>query len=280
MATIINKLNHLSTFVSHRSHPRSGFLRSTFRPLPFGLLLTSSLLIFNSCGLDVEDPTPPSPPVWVQKSLPEEWPERGIDAHESGGIFLEWEPNPDEDILAYNIYRATWYELNDSLGIYNLLTRLETKSIAGMKYIDTKANTRTTYYYKIKAEESSENLSDYSDSLFFTTLPQISPGLMTPNGQTNSLDQDRNLSWHCYLTVEVEDYCLTIMNKSNRLVLRVNIPPNNYAGGNEFWIIPNDIVLETGEVYQWRVDTGAMYFDGRETVGSESVWAMFLYTGS
>jgi hypothetical protein len=76
--------------------------------------------LFFQCGLDVEDPTPPPPPIWVQKSLPKEWPERGIDAHESGGISLEWESNFSEEIVAYNIYRATWYELNDSLGEYEL----------------------------------------------------------------------------------------------------------------------------------------------------------------
>ena len=56
----------------------------------FRVHLTFSLsLLTIQCGLNIEDSTPPSPPVWVQKSLPEEWPEPGIDAHESGGIFLE-----------------------------------------------------------------------------------------------------------------------------------------------------------------------------------------------
>ena len=93
-----------------------------FRSSTFRLLLSLIFFNFISCGLDIEDPTPPSTPVWVQKSLPEIWPERGIDAHESGGIFLEWEPNPEDDIEAYSIFRAERFEEDDSLGKYELLT--------------------------------------------------------------------------------------------------------------------------------------------------------------
>ena len=101
----------------------------------FPLLTFNFAFLISACGLDVEDPTPPSPPVWVQKSLPEEWPEQGIDAHESDGIYLEWEPNPDEDITAYRIHRATLYAINDSLGDYGLLTTLELESTPRLEYI-------------------------------------------------------------------------------------------------------------------------------------------------
>ena len=102
------------------------FKLTSFRPVTFGSLLVCgfSLLILN-CGLDVEDPIPPSPPVWVEKSFPEEWPESGIDAHESGGIYLEWEPNPEGDIVAYKIYRSVFDEIEGVQGEYGILARLD-----------------------------------------------------------------------------------------------------------------------------------------------------------
>ena len=108
------------------------------------LLLTFIFaLVTNQCGLDIEDPTPPSPPVWVQKSLPNEWPERGIDAHESGGIFLEWEPSLQEDIVAYSVYRSIQFEELDSLGDDELIARLEVDSNMKHEYVDQQANIRS-----------------------------------------------------------------------------------------------------------------------------------------
>ena len=154
-----------------------------------------SIFYLQSCGLDIEDPAPPLPPVWVQKSLPEEWPERGIDAHESGGIYLEWYPSPDEDIIAYHIYRATWYDTLDSLGDYKLLTRLETRSLASTEYIDEQISFRVKYYYRLKAENASNYTGTFSGSIFYSTLPQLNLEWMIPNGVTNLLSNQRILSW-------------------------------------------------------------------------------------
>ena len=155
--------------------PHGMYLPSTFRPLMLGMILTInlSLLTFDSCGLDVEDPTPPGPPIWVQKSLPEEWPERGIDAHESGGIYLEWEPSSEENIIAYHIFRAEFFDENDSIGDYKLIHRMEVASRIGLNYIDSDIEFRTKYFYKLKAEDISENLGEFSDSLSYSLLPSL-----------------------------------------------------------------------------------------------------------
>ena len=237
-----------------------------------------SFLIFN-CGLDVEDPTPPSPPVWVQKSLPEEWPERGIDAHESGGIYLEWESGLEEDVEWYNIYRATWYSINDSLGEYDLLTRVEAVSSPEMEYIDRSADIRTKYFYKVNAEDASGNLSLFSDSLIYSLLPQLNAEWMHPNGLNVWLNDNRTLSWLYSNAIEMEDYCLTILGSANEFVFRVAILPENYVDISESWQIPLDVPLDSGKLYQWRIDTGANYLNGRETSGSESLWATFLFAG-
>jgi hypothetical protein len=245
--------------------------------------LIKALLTFNfaflisNCGLDVEDPTSPSPPAWVQKSLPEEWPERGIDAHESGGIFLEWEHSINEDIVAYNIYRATWYDFNDSIGIYDLLAVLELESTLDLEYIDMRAHHRTRYSYKLKSRNGSDNLSRYSDSLSYSLLPSVLSNSIDPNGANDTLEAERQLSWSYGSAMEMEDYCLTILTVENEFISRERLLPRNYVAGTHSWQIPIASELEPGQVYKWRVDTGADYVHGYETSGSESIWADFIY---
>ncbi|NQV15132.1 hypothetical protein HQ531_06710 [bacterium] len=263
-----------STRLRFSSNAGQAFRRSTF-----GLLFIFSLITLQSCGLDVEDSTPPSKTQWVQKSLAEEWPERGIDAHETGGIFLEWAANLEEDIVAYNIYRATWYDGYDSLGDYSLISRIATASISETEYIDTQAQLRVRYFYKLKAEDTSNNMSEESDSAFYSLLPAYPSDMMTPNGMTISLGIDRSLKWYGGFSVEMEDYCLTLLTQIDEIEIRKIIQPNDYVGAYEEWQIPNDVILEHNKVYKWRIDTGAEYIDGRETTGSESPWATFLYLG-
>ena len=238
-----------------------------------------SLLIFNSCGIDVEDPTPPSPPQWVEKSLPEEWPERGIDAHESGGIYLEWEPNTEDNILANLIYRAEYFDDNDSLGQYEQIDRLEASSNATLEYVDTDLKVRTQYYYKLKSADLSENRSDFSDSLCFGVLPQISIGTMAPNGLLDSLNKDMKLYWRYTYSVEMEDYCLTMVNQNGDYIFREVFTPGNYLDGTESREIPESVTLVPGQIYRWRVDTAARYENDVETAGSESNWATFVFPG-
>jgi hypothetical protein len=232
---------------------------------------------FHACGLDIEDPTPPSPPQWVQKSLLGEWPERGIDAHESGGIYLEWKSELEEDIVAYNIYRAIWSELSDSLGDYMLVGRIETANSLDQTYIDGELANRIRYCYKLNSESNSGDISVFSDSMSYSLFPQLRSEMMTPNGQTSPLPPSRQLTWNNFYLNETQDYCLTIINMNNDVITRVVLQPRNYLSGNEFWQIPLDIEFEPGEIYKWRIDMAANYVNGRETSGSESSWATFLY---
>jgi hypothetical protein len=238
-----------------------------------------SFIVFHSCGLDIEDPTPPSPPVWVQKSLPEEWPERGIDAHESGGIYLEWYSSTTEDIRAYNIYRAILYDALDSLGDYKLLIRLETEPFVSADYIDDQISKRVKYSYSLKAEDVSGNMSEHSDSLTYMVMPSITLSVMRPNGNSIALGPEKRLSWSYILGVEMEDYCITLLTQNNQFLYRENFQPGNYVGRYEYWDIPAEVELAPGQIYKWRVDAGANYHDGMEMTGFESPWASFLFAG-
>jgi hypothetical protein len=247
--------------------------------LPLLLTFNFSFLTIQ-CGLDVEDATSPSAPVWVQKSLPEEWPERGIDAHESGGIFLEWEPNPmEENVTSYLLYRAEFFEAKDSLGDFELLETFMLESSLVSEYIDRNAIMSTRYHYTLIAEDASENQSTPSDTLSYMRFGPIWFDTMLPNGLAMILPYNRKVQWAYGYTGPMENYTLTITNVESDLILRRELTPGNYiAGGSEYFTIPDTIVLLSENVYKWRVDMGAQYVAGRETAGSESAWATFLYT--
>jgi hypothetical protein len=236
-------------------------------------------LLISSCGFDVEDPTPPSPPVWVQKSLPDEWPERGIDAHESCGIYLEWESNPDVDVATYLIYRAEQFSTNDSLGDFVVLDQIENDRGNRLIYIDANVNFRVKYHYKIKAIDLANNTSEYSTSISYLLLPQINLGGMIPNGIHETLNTERRLQWQYSYGLEMENYCLTILNQKDEYITRIILTPDDYVNGNESWRIPQTITLKTNQLYKWRIDVGSNYVNEFETAASESPWAIFLYIG-
>ena len=170
------------TISNHLLHTRLIFdnLRSNQSSM-VSILTLIMIVSFNCCGLDVENPTPLSKPHWVIKSLPEEWPERGIDAHESGGIILEWEPDDIQDIVAYNIYRAEYFDTNDSLGDYELIYRKMTEFSSGLEYIDRPNKVSTKFYYRIQAENIDGDLSSNSDAISYTLLPSVVSDTMFPN---------------------------------------------------------------------------------------------------
>jgi hypothetical protein len=238
-------------------------------------------LVLLYCGLDIEDPTPISPPLWVQKSLPNEWPEQGIDAHESGGIVLEWEHSDGEDVYWYIIYRAEKSSTNDSLSDYERLNRIEAianiNSNGHIEYLDIDVVILTKYFYKIKAENISGKYGSSSISLNYTLLPRIDSHTMIPNGVLNSLDSDRRLSWNYENEIDMENYCLTILNDTNELILREVLTPIGYIGQRESWVIPNPVELKSDKIYKWRIDMGGVYVDELESMGSESKWAIFLF---
>ena len=244
-------------------------------------LLTFNFSLFiSNCGLDIEDSTPPSAPVWVQKSLPEEWPERGIDAHESGGIFLEWEPNPIEEyVTSYQLHRTEYFEFEDSLGDFELLSTLMLESSSASEYIDRSATVNTRYHYVLIAEDGSENQSTPSDTMSYIRLNAIHSASMFPNDLSVALATDRNLHWSYSYTVAMENYTMTILNADNGLILRRELAPGNYIDREEYFTVSDTIHLENGVIYKWRVDMGGRYVDGCETAGSESPWVTFLYNG-
>ena len=240
------------------------------------LIFQFSVLIFQ-CGFDVEDPTPPSPPVWVQKSLPEQWPEQGIDAHESGGLFLEWYSNDSEDIKGYHLRKARYFDDLDSLGSFGFTHYIENTAGNTIQFVDETVWGRVKYFFILESENESGTFSGPSDTISYSILPAIRPETMVPNGSLDTLNEARELSWIYYYAVEMENYTVTILDFEGKCVLREEFSPSSFTGYNEKWRIPDALTLENETRYQWRIDIGAAYQDGYETVGAESLWAIFYY---
>jgi hypothetical protein len=280
MAKMINQLKQLFAFATQSAFPRLSSSLSNFRHLSLGLLLAYNFsLMLSSCGLDIEDPKPPSIPIWVQKSLPEEWPERGIDSHESGGILLEWRQPDNESIDRYEMFRAIDYEETDSLEIYELVAQVDAEIIDTQSYLDQTAELRKRYLYRIKAINNSERESSISEAISYKLLPRITRTKMIPDGVSELLDNDRKLMWWYNFQIEMEDYTLTIISNSNELMYRTRVYPSSYVGDRESLNIPSSVQLSIGQIYKWRIDLGADYLLNVETTGSESEWAYFIYMG-
>jgi hypothetical protein len=244
------------------------------------LLTFNFAFLISACGLDIEDPTPPSPPVWVEKSLPEEWPERGIDAHESGGIYLEWELNPvSENITKYKIFRAQYFDLLDSLGDFRYLTSIPRSSILKAEYLDAGALPGLIYYYRLRAIDDSDIQSRFSDSVAYSSLLPVRQETMKPNGSNDLLGWERQLSWSYEYHIRMERYCITILDSDNNLIIRETSNPSSYVGGSQIWSISDAIIFNNGGQYKWRVDLEANIVDGYETAGAESPWSTFKYDG-
>ena len=250
--------------------------------IPFYLiqLLTLNLAFFTivGCGLDVEDPTPPDPPQWVPKSLPEEWPERGIDAHESGGIILEWEKLDGENISMIEIFRAAEGNNGEVLLDFIKIKEMFPVEHTSTSYLDRDINTGITYHYQIKALDDAGIWSDQSETIQYHLLSSIPFESLEPNG-ADLLDNSRNLNWTFYYNLELEYYVITLLDVHDSLIVRTVIHPHSYTGARESWFIPDSIELKIGQAYKWRIDAGAKNKNFRETQGSESRWATFIYSG-
>ncbi len=260
--------------------------RNYFRQTLPRIGLYSLLLLVVACGTDVEDPYPPSAPHWVEKTAVEVWPERGIDA-EPGGIFLEWEPNPEPDVTAYLIYRAEYNDTLPELEFELLYTVDQQTQGALTSYLDETAAVDVRYYYFLRARDTGDNLSPPSDTLFYQRLPAVDPASMFPRTFEDTISLMPRFEWNYGYHTAMEDYVITILRYNDEsLVERVWFQPGDYTGGREHWdfhphweVRDGDsvwVTLEPGTRYQWRIEQNAQYDGNREHAGAESAWAYFV----
>lgn len=236
----------------------------------------SILIILASCGIDVEDPSSPGTPRWVKKSLPEAWPERGIDAFELGGIYLEWVSNIEDEVDMYHLFRSSISEIDASSLAFEIIASIPANDNDTLSYIDRAASEGYTHYYKLIAEDFSGNQSASSDSIYYELVQRLPSASLSPNNYA-VLNIERNLSWRYYYSIQMEYYIITLLQEDGKFIFRQVFQPSNYTGALESWKIPTQVQLVEGEIYKWRLDTISKIEESRETAGSESKWATFTY---
>ena len=87
----------------------------------------------------------------------------GLSATPTGNakMSLSWSANSESDLAGYNVYRST-----SSGGTYS---KINSSTITTTSYEDSGLSSATTYYYKIKAVDTADNESEYSDVASATT---------------------------------------------------------------------------------------------------------------
>ena len=75
----------------------------------------------------------------------------------------------------------------------------------------------------------------------------------------------------------MSDYCITILDAHNVIVVRQIITPGNYTDGRESWNIPVEYPLKSHSTYRWRIDCHGDYNNHHEVAASESQWATFAF---
>ena len=235
----------------------------------------------------MEDAFPPDFPVWVEKSEATTWPEKDIDATETGDILLQWILSDEDDIAKYLIFRGV---LNDSsleidfekIDIIDLNNPFESPD----QYLDESAVVNQRYYYYLLAEDSGENLSDPSDTLDYMLLPSVYPSVMIPSSLNDIVSATPDLTWSYNYGTAMEDYVITLLDyDSKEFIVRDWFQPGNYVGSGEDWtftpywrVVNGDstwMELLSMHRYQWRIDQHADYEGNIEKTGSESAWAYF-----
>jgi len=109
----------------------------------------------------------------------------------SSSISLRWDPNAEEDLAGYFVYRS-----DDSLGTYERVNEHIIDRTA--YYLDEGLSPYTRYYYKVSAQDSSGNRSGLSLYASVTTNPPLhvnAPfelGEMLTSSSPGIVDIDRN----------------------------------------------------------------------------------------
>lgn len=244
----------------------------------FLLLIIPEMFIFR-CAEDtvLEDLTPPRAPVLQPKSADTAAVESGIDAVPEGDwIYLEWEPNPEEDLAGYFVYRST-----DSLFGFDTTGIVQVdQPFSDSSFVDKdpgvappENSSGDTLYYFVTAYDRSDNESQPSDTVHYQLVQKADN--LSENGDLRT----PTLKWHYPPTnYYPEAFLVKLYHDDTGDLLWLYRHPTPY--GSEFEVDYNSdgtATLDSLMVsvkYRWRVD--AVMIDS--TAGSESHEKDFIVT--
>ncbi len=177
----------------------------------------------NTATATTIDVTPPEPPVGLT-----------VSAETNSTLELSWRPNFEPDLVGYHIFRGSSANAD--------FERLNFEPVNNTKYLDTKLDESTTYYYKIIAVDDFNLTSGNSQSVSGTTKlgqypPEINnsiPGVMiledsVDDHSINLLDlfKDVNGDQLMFDFDEVENITVIIYQNNGTIIL---IPKENWNG--------------------------------------------------
>jgi len=138
-------------------------------------------------------PPPPSPP---PPSTPNNFSANG----DNGQVTLTWDANFEMNIINYIIYRGTV-----DGGWKDVLVFLDKDMTS---YVDKNVNNYTPYYYQICAYNTYNKVSDRSNQISTTPIPDTTPPLI-PNNFTAIASQGMiTLSWNANTEIDLHSYHL------------------------------------------------------------------------
>ena len=167
----------------------------------------------------------------------------GLTATSAGAtqIDIDWADNTEPDLSHYSVWRSTTEGGNPD-------PYIEIASdVAGSDYSDTGLSPSMTYYYVVKAVDTSSNESGYSNEASATTSELILPGQATdPNPSEGQVDVNRNtvvLSWLAGIDATSHDVYLGTNPDALTLLSE---------GQSETIYVPGRLERQTA--YYWRID--------------------------
>lgn len=132
------------------------------------------------------DTTPPAAPTGLVAT-----------AVSSTRVDLDWDDNTEPDLAGYKIYRS-----ETAGGPYSLVD----SGISTSDYSDTSAVPSTTYYYVVKAVDTSYNESDYSNEDSATTPGDTTPPAAPTNLSASAGDSTVSLDWDDNTEGDLDSY--------------------------------------------------------------------------
>jgi len=189
-------------------------------------------------------------------------------------IYLEWHPNPENDLSGYEIYLADSVGINfrkiADITIHNGF--IDTFFIISSPPIDT------TCWYYLRAEDKSGNLSVPSDTLHFMILEKP---ILTSFGTTGTTNETQpTFRWYINppesqasaFIVELVDQDLNFVTQSP-LIQRTNYAPQ----GRDDWKC--DVILEPSSSFYYRIISAGLLDELHiPHAGSISAWKAFRTT--
>jgi len=237
-------------------------------------------VLFSTCGKNLEDPDPPSRPQWVEKSLPYDTTESGIDADPNGDVIvLEWLTGTEEDLDFYRIYRASGSTESD----FDLLDEMSADPVAGSEneYIDENVELDRIYFYFLRAVDQAGNLSPRSDTIEYKITQKVN--ILSPSGTISTVKP--TFQWADPVSSSSE-YVIRVEKISpNRVIWLAGVTRQTYSvgetqslvygAGTIFHLAQSE--LSRGVNYRWRLDAVTSFNrDNTEIAGSESNWGYFI----